>query len=230
MYLRTSPRGLNGWGLGDTSEVQGQIVLAANKYGIDPVLALAVAQQESGYKQTGSGGGTLKSSAGALGVMQLMPTTAAGLGVNPNDQTQNIDGGVRLLSQLLQQFGGDKSKALAAYNAGPGAVQKYGGVPPYPETQNYVSSILSNYQRAGGSTAGNSDSSLVSSGSGDSSSYPTGIPSADSSYPTGTGYDFASLLPASDASYSIGGVVLSGNELLMLAGVTVAGLALLAIL
>lgn len=137
-------------GLGDTSSVKAQITQIATQYGVDPKLALAVAQQESGFQQTGSNGQTLSSSAGALGVMQLMPTTAAGLGVDPNDQTGNITGGVKLLSQLLNQFSGNVPYALAAYNAGPGAVQKYNGIPPYAETQNYVSSIMANYQSQGG--------------------------------------------------------------------------------
>lgn len=222
MYLRTPSRfGLRG--LGDTSGVQGQIVVAANKYGVDPTLALALAQQESGYKQTGAGGGTLKSSAGALGVMQLMPATAAGLGVNPNDEAQNIDGGVRLLSQLLGQFNGDTSKALAAYNAGPGAVIKYGGIPPYPETQNYVSSIMAAYRRAGGSGAAQTIPDAGAGAGGDSSgttgdySYPT---------PTPTGFDLASYFPGTDASYDVGGVVLSGSDLWLI-GAAIAGVVVL---
>lgn len=111
----------------------------AARYGVDPALALAVARQESGLNQSA------KSSAGAIGVMQLMPGTAAGLGVNPYDMQQNIEGGVRYLSQMLTKFDGDVSLALAAYNAGPGAVQKYSGIPPYTETQNYVSRILASY-------------------------------------------------------------------------------------
>lgn len=109
---------------------------AAAKYGLDSSLLFAVAQQESGLNPYAV------SSAGARGVMQLMPATAAGLGVDPNDPAQNIDGGARLLAQLLAQYNGDTSLALAAYNAGPGAVRKYGGIPPFQETQNYVASIL----------------------------------------------------------------------------------------
>ena len=112
------------------------ITQAAQRYGVDPSLALAVANQESGLDQSA------RSSAGAIGVMQLMPSTAAGLGVDPTDPAQNVDGGVRYLSQLLKQFGGDVSLALAAYNAGPGNVQKYRGIPPFAETQSYVTRIL----------------------------------------------------------------------------------------
>lgn len=124
--------------------IQDQITAAAQNYGVNPNLALAVANQESGFNESAV------SSAGAIGVMQLMPATAAGLGVNPYDTTQNIDGGVRYLAQLLGQFGGDASKALAAYNWGPSnvsaAVASNGSnwLSSAPsETQNYVSSILS---------------------------------------------------------------------------------------
>jgi soluble lytic murein transglycosylase-like protein len=118
------------------TDYTGQIVQTAQQYGVDPNLALAVAQQESSLNPDAI------SSEGAIGLFQLMPATAAGLGVDPHDPLQNITGGVKYLSQLLTQFGGNVSLALAAYNAGPGNVQKYNGIPPFPETQNYVSSIL----------------------------------------------------------------------------------------
>jgi len=120
------------------SSVQQQIIDTANSYGVDPNLALAVAQQESGFRQNAV------SSAGAIGVFQLMPSTAAGLGVNPYDVTGNINGGIAYLKQQLDSFGGDPTLALAAYNAGPGNVQKYGGIPPFPETQDYVSNVMAN--------------------------------------------------------------------------------------
>lgn len=122
----------------DKDSVQGMLVEAAKKHGVDSDLVLSLANAESGYRSDAV------SPVGAVGVMQLMPETAKDLGVNDSfDPKQNIDGGVRYLKQMLDMFGGDKEKALAAYNAGPGAVQQYGGVPPYSETQAYVKNILS---------------------------------------------------------------------------------------
>jgi len=104
---------------------------AAAKHGIPEDLFLRLIQQESGWNANA------RSSKGALGLAQLMPATARSLGVNPNDVTQNLDGGARYLRTQYNTFGTWRL-ALAADNAGPGAVQQYGGVPPYRETQNYV--------------------------------------------------------------------------------------------
>ena len=87
---------------------------------------------------------------GAIGVMQLMPATARSLAADPNDPEQNIDAGTRLLRELLIKYDGDVAKALAAYNAGPAAVDRYQGIPPYPETQSYVDKVIQNYKQAGG--------------------------------------------------------------------------------
>ena len=82
--------------------------------------------------------------------MQLMPGTARELGVNPLDAEQNVMGGARYLAGLLKRFGGDERLALAGYNAGPGAVEKYGGIPPYAETRNYVDTVLTHRRRYAG--------------------------------------------------------------------------------
>jgi soluble lytic murein transglycosylase-like protein len=109
---------------------------AGSRHGVDPALLAAVASQESGFDSAAV------SSAGAQGLMQFMPATARGLGVNPLDPASAVDGAARYLSDLSDQFG-STSLALAAYNAGPGTVSRYGGIPPYPETQNYVQAVLS---------------------------------------------------------------------------------------
>lgn len=110
---------------------------AEAKYGVPAALLSAVAKQESGYDTKAI------SSAGAQGMMQLMPGTAKGLGVtNPFDPAQAVDGAARMLRDLTRRFGSTEL-ALAAYNAGPGAVLKYDGIPPYPETQRYVRSVMS---------------------------------------------------------------------------------------
>ncbi|WP_308012776.1 transglycosylase SLT domain-containing protein [Nocardioides nematodiphilus] len=110
---------------------------AAARTGVPASLIAAVAKQESGFNAKAVSG------AGAQGIMQLMPATAKGLGVsNPLDPVQSINGGANYLASMLKKFNGDTSLALAGYNAGPGAVLKYGGVPPYAETQNYVRNVL----------------------------------------------------------------------------------------
>lgn len=108
---------------------------AARKYGIPEDLFKRLVQQESNWNPKA------RSHAGALGLAQLMPATARSLGVNPRDPKQNLEGGARYLSQQYKKFKSWRL-ALAAYNAGPGAVQKYNGVPPYKETRNYVRVIL----------------------------------------------------------------------------------------
>ena len=115
------------------------IEAAADKYGVDSKLVKAVAIAESNMNQDDI------SDAGAIGVMQLMPETAEGLGVDPYDKQQNIEGGAKYLRQMLDTFDGNVKHAVAAYNAGPGAVQRYGGIPPYSETQHYVGRVMDLY-------------------------------------------------------------------------------------
>ncbi len=117
------------------------ITEASAKYGVDTNLVNAVIQAESAFNPNAV------SSAGAEGLMQLMPATAASLGVTDSmDPQQNVDGGVKLLRSLLNSYDGNVSLALAAYNAGPGAVSKYNGIPPYQETQTYVQRVLAAYR------------------------------------------------------------------------------------
>ena len=118
-----------------SDETYNNIVREAQNQGVPVQLALALANQESRGIQDSV------SPVGALGVMQLMPETAKNLGVNPYDEVENIHGGVKYLKQMLDKFNGDYELALAAYNAGPDAVIKYNGIPPYSETKNYVKSI-----------------------------------------------------------------------------------------
>ena len=116
-----------------------EITAAAKVNGIDPALLAGLIKQESNFNPNAGSG------AGARGLTQLMPATAAGLGVsNVLDPVQSINGGAKYLKQQLDAFGGDVTKALAAYNAGPGAVKRFGGVPPYSETQNYVRIVQAN--------------------------------------------------------------------------------------
>ncbi len=125
---------------------------AAARNGVDPAVLHGLIQQESGFDPSA------QSSAGAMGLTQLMPGTASSLGVsNPLDAAESIEGGARYLAQQLSRFGGNTADALAAYNAGPGAVQQYGGVPPYAETQSYVQKVLGyaeSYRREHPATTG----------------------------------------------------------------------------
>jgi hypothetical protein len=114
----------------------------AEEEGVDPALFTRLIEAESSFRPD------VTSSAGAYGLAQLMPGTAAELGVDPSDPVQNLRGGARYLRQQLDRFG-DPALALAAYNAGPGNVSRYGGIPPFQETQNYVAKILGGYGGTG---------------------------------------------------------------------------------
>jgi soluble lytic murein transglycosylase-like protein len=132
------------WSTGNV-KVDGLIRLYAKRYNVDPYLVFCVMHQESGF------GAGATSPVGAMGLMQLMPGTAARYGVtNPYDPAQSIMGGTHYLSDLLRMFGGRVDLALAGYNAGEGAVMKYGNrIPPYAETQNYVRTIGTRYAQSG---------------------------------------------------------------------------------
>jgi soluble lytic murein transglycosylase-like protein len=135
-----APTGATGSGSGAPA-YESLIAQAAERNGVEPALLKGLIEQESGFNPAAH------SSAGAMGLTQLMPSTAASLGVTePMNPTQSIEGGAKLLGELLHQFGGNVSYALAAYNAGAGAVHEYGGVPPYPETEAYVAKVMANAQ------------------------------------------------------------------------------------
>jgi soluble lytic murein transglycosylase-like protein len=115
---------------------------SAAEAGVDPRLVAAVTESESNFDPRAT------SATGAAGLMQLMPETARELGViDRYDPEQNMRGGSRYLRALLDRFHGDVPLAVAAYNAGPGAVEKYGGVPPFSETQSYVRRVMETYRR-----------------------------------------------------------------------------------
>lgn len=127
---------------GSIEDLRGLATAVAQRQGLDPALVLAVVAVESGFRAEAV------SPKGARGLMQLMPATAAALGVsNAFDPAANLDGGTRHLGALMTRYGGDLKKALAAYNAGTGAVDVHRGVPPYPETRDYVAKVLDRYQK-----------------------------------------------------------------------------------
>jgi soluble lytic murein transglycosylase-like protein len=143
---------------GASTPYAAEIDAAATKYNVDPALLRGLIRQESNFNANAA------SPAGARGLTQLMPGTAAALGVDPSVPAQAIEGGAKYLRQQLDRFG-DPAKALAAYNAGPGAVQRYGGVPPYAETQNYVRKVMgyaAEYRQAAPASASAAAASVTS--------------------------------------------------------------------
>jgi soluble lytic murein transglycosylase-like protein len=136
---------------GGSGDYEALIEQAAARNGVDPAVLHGLIEQESGFDPSAT------SSAGAAGLTQLMPGTASSLGVaNPLNPAESIEGGARYLRELMSEFGGNTQNALAAYNAGPGAVEQYGGVPPYAETESYVTKVLGNaetYRQSHPSTA-----------------------------------------------------------------------------
>ncbi len=130
----------NEYAVATKPQILSMISKIAHKHGVDEKLVKAVIKQESGFNPKAT------SRCGAAGLMQLMPATAKGFGVTDvYNPVQNVDAGVKYLKNLLSKYNGNVILALAAYNAGSGAVSKYNGVPPYKETQNYVRNILANY-------------------------------------------------------------------------------------
>ena len=143
-----APMRLDGLGI-QTSSIDELVAKIAKEEGVDAGLLHAVIQTES------AGDPNAVSNKGARGLMQLMPATAASLGVtDPTNPEQNVRGGARYLKGLIAQHGGDLSLALAAYNAGPGNVRKYGGIPPFKETQAYVTKVLDRYGMISGGLNG----------------------------------------------------------------------------
>lgn len=132
---------------GGSSRYDDLIQRASRKYGVPAALIKAVMKQESGFDPG------VVSPAGAVGLMQLLPSTAGKSVAQLKDPATNIDAGTKYLKEQLDAFGGNVRLALAAYNAGPNAVRRYGGVPPYSETQHYVSVVSQNYQQYSGNRA-----------------------------------------------------------------------------
>jgi hypothetical protein len=128
-----TPAKVNGW----SPQMKQMVDAASQRFGVPRELVIAVSRAESAFRSDAA------SPAGAQGLMQLMPATAKGLGVTDiKDPWQNLAGGTRYLRQLLDRFGGDATKVIAGYNAGPNAVEQHGGIPPYAETRTYVARVL----------------------------------------------------------------------------------------
>ncbi|HZH02203.1 MAG TPA: lytic transglycosylase domain-containing protein [Myxococcaceae bacterium] len=156
----------------------------AEKYKVPARLIKSVIQQESGFNPTAG------SHAGAQGLMQLMPGTARGLGVtNTSDPRQSIEGGTKYLAQMLNAQGGDVKLALAAYNAGPGNVKKYGGIPPFTETQNYVRTVMGSYNGDSTVEGVNSEAALAGVSSSGSASGAGSSDSRDYAASSGRNYE-----------------------------------------
>jgi soluble lytic murein transglycosylase-like protein len=143
-----------------TSDPRGMVREAAARAGLPAAFVESVAKTESAFDPAAV------SPKGAIGVMQLMPSTAKAMGADPSDPAQNIEAGAKLLRELLLKYDGDVVKALAAYNAGEAAVDHYQGVPPYPETQHYVNSVVRDYLNHGGVQESGSSSSGSGKGAG----------------------------------------------------------------
>lgn len=138
---------------GDNYDFAASVKSASSRYNVPEALVRAIVRQETGYLRNPDKQASIVSPAGAVGVMQIMPSTGKGLGLSRadlNDPAKNIDAGTRYLSQLMQRFNNDVAKVAAAYNAGPGAVQKFNGTPPYKETQDYVQKVTQYYKEYSG--------------------------------------------------------------------------------
>ena len=156
-------------GTGASTPYAAEIDAAAAKYAVDPALLRGLIRQESNFNPSAG------SPAGARGLTQLMPGTAAALGVDPSVPAQAIEGGAKYLRQQLDRFGNKPELALAAYNAGPGAVARYGGVPPYAETQNYVRKVMAfaaDYRQAGAAASVSPAASALTAATAPTSALP----------------------------------------------------------
>jgi hypothetical protein len=176
--------------LGETQSLDAFFDKAADKYNVPVELLKAVGKAESNFDPDAV------SRCGAQGIMQLMPSTAKGLGVTDSfDPEQNIMGGAKYIAGLLKKYGGNTSLTLAAYNAGSGNVAKYGGIPPFEETQNYVKKIIGFLKKSGVDTTGNSSDSAVA----ESTSGKSYLHVASVAVPTQTSSNYAYLLNGSNS-------------------------------